>query len=89
MVLVDGNALAGMLDAALGPEPTGVALRCAGCGSLGVLGQTTVHRTAMGSVARCRGCDTVLVTVVESGARRWVGLPGARTMSAELPDGIG
>ena len=65
-----------------------VALRCAGCGSLGVLGQTTVHRSAMGSVARCRGCDTVLVTVVESGTRRWVGLPGARTMSVPLPDGL-
>ncbi|PYY64647.1 MULTISPECIES: DUF6510 family protein [unclassified Curtobacterium] len=88
MVVVDGNALAGTLADSLGPEPTGVTLRCAGCGSLGVLGQTTVYRTAMGSVARCRGCDTVLVTVVESGARRWVGLPGARTMSAAVPDGI-
>lgn len=87
MVVVDGNALAGTLADTLGPEPTGVALRCAGCGALGVLGQTTVYRTAMGSVARCRGCDTVLVTVVESGVRRWVGLPGARTMAASVPDG--
>ncbi|MCS6565392.1 MULTISPECIES: DUF6510 family protein [Curtobacterium] len=88
MVVVDGNALAGTLADSLGPEPTVVALRCAGCGSLGVLGQTTVHRTAMGAVARCRGCDTVLVTVVESDSHRWVGLPGARTMSASAVDGI-
>jgi hypothetical protein len=85
MVIVDGNALAGALAEVLGPEPTVVELRCAGCDRLGAVGLTTVYRTAMGSVARCRGCDTVLVTVVESGEQRWVGLPGTRTMVSATP----
>ncbi|PZE68720.1 DUF6510 family protein [Curtobacterium sp. MCBD17_021] len=82
MTIVDGNALAGDLVEVLGIDATSARLCCAGCGSTGLLALTRVHRTAMGSVARCRGCDTVLVTVVDTGAERWVGLPGARAVAA-------
>jgi hypothetical protein len=81
MTLFDGNALAGELADVLGADPTTARLRCTGCGSLGSLGETRVYRTAMGSVARCHGCDTVLVTVVSDGTRRRVGLPGVRAAS--------
>lgn len=81
MTLFDGNALAGDLADVLGADPTTARLRCTGCGSLGSLGETRVYRTAMGSVARCHGCDTVLVTVVSDGVRRRVGLPGVRAAS--------
>jgi hypothetical protein len=80
-VIVDGNALAGRLADVLGVEPTTALLRCRGCGSLGELAVTRVFQTPMGAVARCRSCDTALVTVVEVGARRWVALPGARAVS--------
>ncbi|MBT2501127.1 DUF6510 family protein [Curtobacterium sp. ISL-83] len=78
MTIVDGNALAGVLEDVLGPEPTTALLRCVGCGTVGVLAGARVYRTAIGTVARCRGCDTVLVTHVSDGTRSWVGLPGAR-----------
>jgi hypothetical protein len=78
MTLLDGNALAGALVDVLGADPTSARLRCAACGSLGSLGETRVYRSAMGSVARCLGCDTVLVTVVSEGDRRRVGFPGVR-----------
>ncbi|ROP66112.1 hypothetical protein EDF24_2841 [Curtobacterium sp. PhB130] len=78
MTLFDGNALAGDLADVLGPDATSARLRCAGCGSLGVLGRARTYRTAMGSVARCVDCDSVLVTVVTDGARRWVAMPGVR-----------
>lgn len=77
-MIIDGNALAGALTGVLGADPTTTLLRCRGCGSLGELARTRVYRSAMGSVARCRGCDQVLVTVVEGGGRRWVALPGVR-----------
>lgn len=79
--VLDGNALAGDLADVLGPDATSARLRCRGCGSMGVLAAARVHRTAMGTVARCRGCDTVLVTVVTDGPHRWVGLPGVRVTS--------
>lgn len=82
MTVLDGNALAGALTEVLGVDSTTTLLRCAGCGALGELGRTRVHASPMGSVARCGGCDTVLVTVVDAPGRRWVGLPGARAVAA-------
>ena len=81
MLIVDGNALAGPLASVLGDDATLAVLRCAGCGTSDALALTRVYRTPMGSVARCRGCDTVLVTVVDAGDRRWVGLPGTRAVA--------
>ncbi|KQS07928.1 DUF6510 family protein [Curtobacterium sp. MCLR17_007] len=78
MTVLDGNALAGVLSEVLGPDATVARLRCTGCGELGALGETRVYRTAMGAVARCHGCDAVLVTVVTNGPHRWVGMPGVR-----------
>lgn len=78
MSVVDGNALAGTLADRLGSDPTTALLRCAECGSDGVLARARVHLSAMGAVARCRDCDAVLVTVVDAPGRRWVGLPGSR-----------
>jgi len=76
--VVDGNVLAGDLADVLGDDPTAARLRCAGCGSSGPLGEARVHRSPMGSVARCRACGTVLVTVALVGDRRRVGMPGVR-----------
>jgi hypothetical protein len=78
MTILDGNALAGDLADVLGDDPTSARLRCAECGSAGALGETRVHRSAMGAVVRCRACGTVLVTVVVAGNRRRVGMPGVR-----------
>jgi len=83
--VVDGNALAGALTGALGADPTSALLRCDGCGATGPLARTSVHISAMGCVARCRDCDRVLVTVVETPDRRWIGLPGTRA-TATLVD---
>jgi hypothetical protein len=80
MSVVDGNALAGPLADVLGVDPTTATLRCAGCGALRMVAFARVVRTAMGIVARCADCDTVLVTVVEDGGRRWVGMPGVRAV---------
>ncbi|WP_439688424.1 DUF6510 family protein [Curtobacterium sp. SP.BCp] len=76
MSIVDGNALAGVLVERFGPDATTVLLRCPGCASDGVLARTRVHLTAMGAVARCRDCDTVLVTVVDSPTGHRVRLSG-------------
>lgn len=83
MSVVDGNALAGVLTDVLGTDATTARLRCAGCGTAGVLAVTRVHRSPMGSVARCRGCDTVLVTVVETPTGRRVGFPGVRSAAID------
>ena len=66
---VDGNALAGPLILLFGREMTDARCCCAACGAVHRLGALPVYGPSPGSVARCLGCDTVLL----------VALRGART----------
>ena len=79
--MLDGNALAGPMAAAFGADMTDAMARCAGCGLVGPIAETMVygHPTAEqggGYVARCPGCDNVLMTMVMASDRTFVGLPG-------------
>ncbi|WP_144711912.1 DUF6510 family protein [Curtobacterium pusillum] len=83
-MIVDGNALAGDLTDVIGDDATRAVVRCAACGETGELAGSRVFRTAMGSVARCRGCDAVLVTIVDAGQRTWIAFPGIRAVAPLL-----
>ncbi|MEO7059601.1 MAG: DUF6510 family protein [Lapillicoccus sp.] len=76
MSQLDGNTLAGILADTLGLDLTDARGRCAGCGIVAVLATTRVFLTPMGTVARCRTCDHVLLTVVSGDGRTWIGLAG-------------
>lgn len=85
MAVLDGNALAGALAEVLGADGTRARLRCRGCGAVDVAARAAVTVTAMGAIARCRTCGAVLLTVVDDGERRWVGLPGASAIGVAGP----
>ncbi len=77
MTLLDGNALAGRLDDLLGWDATASGVRCTHCGLTGMLATAAVYASAMGVVVRCRGCEAVLLTVVDGpDGRAWLGLSG-------------
>ncbi|WP_150955602.1 DUF6510 family protein [Microbacterium testaceum] len=77
MALLDGNALAGPLVELLGWDATASIIRCTHCGARGALASVVVYASPMGSVARCAGCDAVLLTLVDApDGRGWVGMPG-------------
>jgi hypothetical protein len=80
---LDGNALAGHLADLFTFDSTMASLRCAGCGSVSMLGTAMVYMDAMGAVARCVHCDDVLLTIVEGDGRSWVSFAGA--MAIEVP----
>ena len=77
---VDGNALAGPLILLFGREMTDARCCCAACGAVHRLGALPVYDRAPGSVARCPGCDTVLMVAIQGptglrfyfAALRWV-----------------
>ncbi len=73
---VDGNALAGHLADLFTFDSTMASLRCAGCGTVSMLGTAMVYMDAMGAVARCVHCDAVVLTFVESEDRVWIGFAG-------------
>lgn len=68
-LVLDGNALAGVLASVFGgAEMTSATRGCASCGQRHPLAEHRLYRGA-GWVLRCPGCDDVALTVVEDEAR--------------------
>ena len=79
----DGNALAGPLREIFAVEVTSAIGRCAGCGRIGALATLRVFSRAPGLVARCPGCDAVMLRLVRGPDRAWLDLRG--TVSLQIP----
>ena len=73
---LDGNVLAGPLAELFAFDATTASARCIGCGHVALLATAMVYLDAMGYVARCAGCDSVLATVVRGEGRTWISLQG-------------
>lgn len=73
---LDGNVLAGALSEVFTTDVTAARARCNGCGHMGRIAEAMVYPDAPGLVARCAGCDHVLVTVVDTGDRLILSLAG-------------
>ena len=63
--VVDGNAIGGLLIEVFGTEMTTAVGTCARCGAVGQVAELAVYRPGLGTVARCRSCDNVLMVFVE------------------------
>jgi hypothetical protein len=73
---LDGNAAAGMLREVFAVDITAAIGRCGGCGQTGVFAETRVYMDAPGLVARCPGCDDVLLRVVTTPTDTYLDLRG-------------
>jgi predicted RNA-binding Zn-ribbon protein involved in translation (DUF1610 family) len=60
---LDGNAAAGLLSEAFGPEATGAVARCGSCGAEGPVGTLMVYAHGMGVVFYCPGCEHVMIRI--------------------------
>jgi hypothetical protein len=63
---LDGNAIAGLLEAAFGREVTDEEERCAHCGTVSVVATMRVYRQGPGVVVRCPACTDVILRIVET-----------------------
>ncbi len=61
----DGNAIGGLLIEVFGAEMTTATGICATCGAVSQVAELAVYRPALGTVVRCRTCDSVLMMFVE------------------------
>ncbi|MEV4265275.1 DUF6510 family protein [Kribbella sp. NPDC049584] len=61
---LDGNAAAGSLSELFAVDLTSAIAQCNGCGRTSVFAEAHVFVDAPGMVARCPGCDSVLLRVV-------------------------
>jgi hypothetical protein len=73
---LDGNAIGGLLAEVFGTEMTAAVGTCGSCGTAGPVAEMMVFRSAMGTVARCRVCEGVLMVVVRSFGLYCVDLQG-------------
>jgi hypothetical protein len=66
--MLDGNAIAGLLQEVFAAEVTTAICTCRGCGASEPIGAVRVFVGA-GTVLRCPHCETVLVTIARIGER--------------------
>ena len=82
-LMLDGNAVAGLLQEVFAVEMTTAITTCRNCGATEAVGALHVFRGA-GIVMRCPHCDNALVTIVEDGPRVWMGFAGMRTLQVTI-----
>jgi hypothetical protein len=78
-LMLDGNAVAGLLREIFAVEMTTALGTCASCGATEPLGAVHVFRGA-GVVLRCPHCAAALATIVESETDTWVAFGGMRAL---------
>jgi len=84
MDYMDGNMLAGELREIFSMDVTAARGRCAGCGRMGMVAETRVYQHAAGLVARCPGCDAVLIRLVRAPDRAYLDLHGMSFLEVPL-----
>jgi uncharacterized protein DUF6510 len=82
-LMLDGNAVAGLLQEVFAVEMTTAIAMCNTCGATGAIGALHVFRGA-GIVMRCRHCHDILVTIVKDDTRMRIGLAGVRTLQVTV-----
>jgi hypothetical protein len=81
---VDGNALAGPLGEIFAVEISTAIQRCVNCGRTGPVAELRVYQQAPGTVARCPGCDQVVLRLVRGPRAAWLDLTGTVNLRIRL-----
>jgi hypothetical protein len=82
-LMLDGNAVAGLLREVFAVEMTTAIGTCGNCGATEPVGAVHVFRGA-GVVMRCPHCDNALVTIVMEDTGGWIGFPGIRALEVTV-----
>jgi hypothetical protein len=82
-LMLDGNAVAGLLREVFAVEMTTAVGTCNTCGASEPVGAIHVYRGA-GVVLRCPHCDNTLGKIVKDEARVWISFPGMRALEVAV-----
>jgi hypothetical protein len=78
---VDGNAIGGLLASVFGAEMTTATGTCGSCGAVSLVAELVVYRPGLGTVVRCRSCQSVLMVFVSVRDVTCVDLMGLASLS--------
>jgi hypothetical protein len=65
-LVVDGNAIGGMLASAFGLDMTSVPGECANCHTVSVVGTLRVYMRGPGIVLRCPACQEIVMRIART-----------------------
>jgi len=82
---VDGNDIAGPARELFTVDLTTARGRCVNCGRVAMIAEAHVYQRAPGIVARCSGCDSVLLRLVRAPNRAWLDLRGLSYLEFPIP----
>jgi hypothetical protein len=72
-LMVDGNAVAGILGEVFVHEMTSARVACKACGEIEPIGAEHAYTQAPGIVLRCCHCEEVLLVITQRGGRYLLG----------------
>jgi Family of unknown function (DUF6510) len=81
----DGNALAGPLRELFTTDLTTATIRCVNCTRTGAVATLRVYTHAPGFVARCPGCEEVVLRMTRAPDGAWLDLRGTVSLHIPLP----
>ncbi len=84
MTYLDGNMLAGPLSEIFAVDVTTAIGRCVACGQSNPMAALRVYSDAPGLVARCPGCEEVVLRIVRSPSAVWLDMRGCAALAIEL-----
>jgi len=82
-MMLDGNAIGGLLLDIFATEMTSAEATCAACGAVSPVAETTVYLRGPGTVVRCRTCASILIVVTTVHGRNCVDLSGLQALHAK------
>jgi len=82
-LMLDGNAIAGLLGQVFTAEMTTATMTCGNCGMAGPVGAMHVFRGA-GIVMCCPNCDNPIAKIVEGRTRIWMNFGGMQALEITL-----
>ena len=86
MTHLDGNAMAGDLRELFAVDVTTARYTCAGCGHTDAVGTLLLWGPEPGLVARCPGCEDVVLRVVRAPGRVMLDMRGTVRLELTVPD---
>ena len=78
---LDGNAIGGLLASVFGTDMTMATSVCGSCGAVSVVAELAVYMPGLGTVVRCRSCDSVLMVFVSLHGTTCTDLMGLASLS--------
>jgi hypothetical protein len=76
-LMLDGNALAGLLHELFNTEMTVAPVECASCGRYGEMGSLWAFIETPGYILRCPGCQNIIMRITVTPEQAYVDARGA------------